>query len=70
MAQAKKIPTSANTKVSILSDIAMFTMDGEERLAAILLTINEKVKEGLVVPEKKSRSFLEAKNVILVAWVS
>jgi hypothetical protein len=50
----KKIPTSANTKVSILSDIAMFTMEGEERLAAILLTIHDKVKEGLVVPDKKA----------------
>ena len=54
----KKIPTSANTKVSILSDIAMFTMEGEERLAAIFLTINEKVKEGLVVPEKKANDDL------------
>lgn len=54
----KKIPTSANTKVSILSDIAMFTMEGEERLAAILLTINEKVKEGIVVPEKKANDDL------------
>lgn len=50
----KKIPTSANTKVSILSDIAMFTMEGEERLAQILLTISDKVKEGLQVPDKKS----------------
>jgi len=50
----KKTPTSANTKVSILSDIAMFTMEGEERLASILLSIHDKVKEGLQVPDKKS----------------
>ncbi len=50
----KKIPTSANTKVSILSDIAMFTMEGEERLATILLSIHDKVKGGLVIPDKKS----------------
>lgn len=50
----KKIPTSATTKVSILSDIAMFTMEGEERLAAVLLTIHDKVKEGLVIPDRKS----------------
>jgi len=52
----KKFPTSANTKVSILSDIAMFTMEGEEKLANILLTIHDKSKskEGLVVPDKKS----------------
>lgn len=51
----KKFPTSANTKVSILSDIAMFTMEGEEKLANILLTIHDKSKskEGLTVPDKK-----------------
>ncbi len=50
----KKIPTSANTKVSILADIAMFTMEGEEKLANILLTIHQLEKEGLEVPTKKS----------------
>lgn len=50
----KKIPTSANTKVSILSDIAMFTMEGEERLAKVFLTIHEKTAEGLTVPDKKA----------------
>ncbi|MCC6817815.1 MAG: DUF5606 domain-containing protein [Bacteroidia bacterium] len=50
----KKIPTSATTKVSILSDIAMFTMEGEERLAVVLLSIFDKVKEGLVLPDKKA----------------
>ncbi len=50
----KKIPTSANTKVSILSDIAMFTMEGEERLAKILLTVFDQVKTGLQVPDKKA----------------
>jgi hypothetical protein len=54
----KKIPTSANTKVSILSDIAMFTMEGEERLAAVFLNIHNKVKEGLVVPDKKANDDL------------
>lgn len=50
----KKFPTSATTKVSILSDIAMFTIEGEEKLSNILLTINEKEKNGLVVPERKA----------------
>lgn len=50
----KKIPTSPTTKVSILSDIAMFTMEGEERLAAVLLSIHDKVKEGLAIPDKKA----------------
>ncbi|MFM6983529.1 MAG: DUF5606 domain-containing protein [Chitinophagaceae bacterium] len=50
----KKIPTSPTTKVSILSDIAMFTMEGEERLAKVLLTIFDKTKEGLTVPDKKA----------------
>ncbi|MES2616552.1 MAG: DUF5606 domain-containing protein [Bacteroidota bacterium] len=50
----KKTPTSANTKVSILADIAMFTMEGEERLAQILLNIFDQEKAGLAVPDKKA----------------
>jgi hypothetical protein len=50
----RKIPTSPTTKVSILSDIAMFTMEGEQRLAEVLLTIHDKTKEGLTVPDKKA----------------
>lgn len=50
----KKIPTSANTKVSVLSEIAMFTMDGEERLANVMLSIADQVKAGLQVPDKKA----------------
>lgn len=50
----KKIPTSATTKVSILSEIAMFTMDGEERLGKVLLSIFDQCKEGLAVPDKKA----------------
>ena len=50
----KKIPTAANTKVSILADIAMFTMEGEERLASILLNIHKQSKAGLTVPDKKA----------------
>lgn len=50
----KKIPTSPTTKVSILSDIAMFTMEGEERLAKVLLNIHDKSKDGAIVPDKKA----------------
>lgn len=50
----RKIPTSPTTKVSILSDIAMFTMEGEQRLAEVLLSIHDKVKDGLTVPDKKA----------------
>lgn len=50
----KKIPTSSNTKVSILSDIAMFTIEGEERLAQVFINIFDEEKKGLVVPDKKS----------------
>jgi hypothetical protein len=50
----KKFPTAATTKVSILSDIAMFTLEGEEKLADILVRIKEKEANGLVVPDKKS----------------
>ena len=38
----KKFPTAPTTKVSILSDIAMFTLEGEEKLADILVRIKEK----------------------------
>ncbi len=50
----KKFPTSATTKVSMIADIAMFTIDGEEKLAKIFLSINDKEKDGLVVPDKKA----------------
>ncbi len=50
----KKIPTSANTKVSILSEIAMFTMEGEERLSSVMISITDQVKAGLQVPDKKA----------------
>jgi hypothetical protein len=51
----KKIPTSANTKVSILSDIAMFTMEDEEKLARVLLNIHDQVKAGLSIPDRKAK---------------
>lgn len=54
----KKIPTSATTKVSILAEIAMFTMEGEERLAKVLLNITDKLKDGLTVPDKKANDDL------------
>ncbi|MDP2174588.1 MAG: DUF5606 domain-containing protein [Bacteroidota bacterium] len=50
----KRFPTAPNTKVSILSDIAMFTMDGEEKLSNVLCKINEKEKGGLQIPGKIS----------------
>jgi len=49
----KKFPTSASTKVSMLSDIALYTTSGEEKLAKVLLAIKEQVASGLVVPDKK-----------------
>lgn len=50
----KRFPTAPNTKVSILTDIAMFTMEGEEKLSNILCTISEMEKSGLEIPEKKA----------------
>jgi len=50
----KKFPTAANTKVSILNDIAMFTMEGEEKLSKILVSIQEKEMAGLVIPDRKA----------------
>lgn len=50
----KKTPTAANTKVSVLADIAMYTEEGEEKLAKILVNVHQLVADGLVVPSKNA----------------
>ncbi|MBC7426311.1 MAG: DUF5606 domain-containing protein [Bacteroidia bacterium] len=47
----KKIPTSATSKISVLSEIAMFTKDGEERLSTVLLRLKD---NNIEIPEKKA----------------
>ncbi|MBT8328009.1 MAG: DUF5606 domain-containing protein [Bacteroidia bacterium] len=50
----KRFPTNLTQKVSFLSDISMYTYDGDEQLADILVTLNDKVKGGLELVTKKS----------------
>jgi len=52
--QKRRFPTSLTQKVSILEDIAMFTIDGEVKLNEVLININDKEKEGLKVPGKSA----------------
>lgn len=50
----KRFPTSITQKVSFLSDISMYTYDGDEKLENILKTLHEKVSGGLALITKKS----------------
>ncbi len=50
----KRFPTSITQKVSFLSDISMYTYDGDEKLAVILQKLNTAVEGGLELISKKS----------------
>ena len=50
----KRFPTNLTQKVSFLSDISMYTYDGDEQLENILVTLHEKVNGGLKLVTKKS----------------
>jgi hypothetical protein len=50
----KRFPTSITQKVSFLSDISMYTYDGDEKLEVILKKLHEAVKGGLALITKKS----------------
>ncbi len=50
----KRFPTSITQKVSFLSDISMYTYEGDEKLEDILKTLHEKVSGGLALITKKS----------------
>lgn len=63
--QKRRFPTSLTQKVSILEDIAMFTMEGEVKLNEVLVNINDKEKGGLKVPGKSAsnddlKAFMDA----------
>lgn len=49
----KKLSTSPTQKISILSDIAIFTQDGEKPLREVFLSLKKEVDGGFVVPQKK-----------------
>lgn len=51
---AKRFPTTMTQKVSFLSDISMYTYEGDEKLAAILKNLNAKISSGLTLVTKKN----------------
>jgi hypothetical protein len=50
----KRFPTNLSQKVSFLSDISMYTYEGDEKLEEILKTLHEKVEGGLALVSKKN----------------
>ena len=50
----KRFPTSLTQKVSFLSDISMYTYDGDKILEDILKTLHQKVEGGLELISKKN----------------
>ena len=50
----KRFPTSLTQKVSFLSDISMYTYDGDKKLEDILKILHEKVGAGLELVNKKN----------------
>ena len=50
----KRFPTSITQKVSFLSDISMYTYDGDEKLEEILKKLHSQVEGGLELISKKS----------------
>lgn len=50
----KRFPTSLTQKVSFLSDISMYTYEGDEKLENILKTLHDQVSAGLALVTKKS----------------
>lgn len=61
----KRFPTNLSQKISVLEDIAIYTIDGEEKLAKVMLAIHEQDKAGKAAPGKKDseadiRAFTES----------
>jgi hypothetical protein len=50
----KRFPTSLTQKVSFLSDISMYTYDGDEKLEDILKSLHTEAEGGLKLVSKKS----------------
>ena len=50
----KRFPTSLTQKVSFLSDISMYTYDGDEKLEDILKSLHTQAEGGLELISKKS----------------
>ena len=52
--KGKRFPTSLTQKVSFLSDISMYTYDGDEKLDIIFQNLHKAVEGGLELVSKKS----------------
>ena len=52
--QKKRFPTNLTQKVSFLSDISMYTYEGDERLPDVLKSLHEQVSAGLELVSKKN----------------
>lgn len=53
--QAKRFATNLNHKVSFLSDISMYTYEGDENLATVLKSLHDRVEnDGLELVNKKN----------------
>ena len=52
--QKKRFPTNLTQKVSFLSDISMYTYEGDERLPEVLKSLHEQVEGGLTLVSKKN----------------
>lgn len=60
LADGKKTPVSMRHNVSILSEIAIYTLDGEEPLRDIFKKISEKEDGGQAIDHKAPKDELEA----------
>jgi hypothetical protein len=52
----KRFPTGIQDRVSVLDDIAMYTIEGDLRLAEVFVKINGAEKSGKTVPTSKDDS--------------
>ncbi|MFY0643081.1 MAG: DUF5606 domain-containing protein [Bacteroidia bacterium] len=52
--QGKRFPTNLSQKVSFLSDISMYTYEGDAALADVLKSLHDKISGGLAVINKKN----------------
>jgi len=50
----KRFPSSITEKISILSDISIYTYDGDIPLSEVLKSLHEKVQAGLKLVNKKN----------------
>ena len=50
----KRFPTNLSQKISILEDISIYTMEGDERLGNVFKRIEEEERNGMAVPVKKA----------------